>query len=104
MGFMKNLGKALINQYRTAISLSAIGRRCSPEAVHLAEAKGVFIFSRINTMAFARMNHMPTRSILAGRMPKWQCTTGGGFRFSGGVGPYFRLEIAGNPIDRLGKG
>jgi hypothetical protein len=37
-------------------------------------------------------------------MPKRQCTTGGGFRFSGGVGPHFRLEIAGNPIDLFGKG
>jgi hypothetical protein len=37
-------------------------------------------------------------------MPKRQCTTGGGFRFSGGVGPHFRLEIAGNPIDPIGKG
>jgi hypothetical protein len=55
-------------------------------------------------MAFAKMNHMPTRTILAGRMPKRQCTTGGGFRFSGGVGPHLRLEIAGNPIDLIGKG
>jgi hypothetical protein len=37
-------------------------------------------------------------------MSKRQCTTGGGFRFSGGVGPHFRLEIAGNPIDPIGKG
>jgi hypothetical protein len=37
-------------------------------------------------------------------MPKRQCTTGGGFRFSGGVGPHFHLEIAGNPIDPIGKG
>lgn len=63
----------------------------------------IYIF-RINTMAFARMNHVPTCSILAGRMPNRQCTTGGGFRFSGGVGPHFRLEIAGNPIDPIGKG
>jgi hypothetical protein len=37
-------------------------------------------------------------------MPKRQRATGGGFRFSGGVGPHFRLEIAGNPIDLIGKG
>jgi hypothetical protein len=37
-------------------------------------------------------------------MSKRQCTTGGGFRFSGGVGPHFRLEIVGNPIDPIGKG
>ena len=104
MGLMQTLKQVYINQHYTVIQRSAIGHRCPLEAVYLAEAKCVFIFFRINTMAIARRNYMPTRSILAGRMSKRQCTTGGGFRFSGGVGPHFRLEIAGNPIDPIGKG
>ena len=51
---------------------------------------------------------MAGRSILADGMPRRQSTAknkgGGGFRFAGGIGAHFHLEIAGNPTDPIGKG